>query len=382
MPAGGGAAARHGPWDFVSCTVEYSAANQSVSAALGRLPWLVRDLKILRTRLVQFSGLVQLVDEAVLELRARETDLRAARAPEKGQETERHPEKTEAKETPSRSRCAGEAAQTIADQELTIFYLRQKVERLRERLAAGGADPGDGDELFRAQTEARFYEQMNAELVAERQALREESARGAERVSALEAQAETDRRRIEELTRRAEAQERLAEELRAQTRELRQVVERQAADGLAHFRTEQEAETLRRQVAQLEEQRTRYLDHIQEIELQMSATKQENAALSRDARLATEKYERLRSRVRDLLLADKSQLARLRGQTERVWEENQELHERLSLRQKLAAAPPPELEELAGDERPDLEGADYQTKLAEWKRRAAREAEQPRAQSD
>ena len=342
----------------------------------------MRDLKILRTRLVQFSGLVQLVDEAVLELRARETDLRAARAPEKGQETERHPEKTEAKETPSKSRRAGEAAQTIADQELTIFYLRQKVERLRERLAAGGADPGDGDELFRAQTEARFYEQMNAELVAERQALREENARGTEQISALEAQAETDRRRIEELTRRAEAQERLADELRAQTRELRQVVERQAADGLAHFRTEQEAETLRHQVAQLEEQRTRYLDHIQEIELQMSATKQENAALSRDARLATEKYERLRSRVRDLLLADKSQLARLRGQAERVWEENQELHERLSLRQKLAAAPPPELEELAGDERSDLEGADYQTKLAEWKRRAARDAEQPQARSD
>lgn len=43
---------------------------------------MVRDLKILRTRLVQFSGLAQLVDEAVLGLRARETDLRTARAPE------------------------------------------------------------------------------------------------------------------------------------------------------------------------------------------------------------------------------------------------------------------------------------------------------------
>lgn len=43
---------------------------------------MVRDLKILRTRLVQFSGLVQLVDEAVLGLRARETDLRTTRAPE------------------------------------------------------------------------------------------------------------------------------------------------------------------------------------------------------------------------------------------------------------------------------------------------------------
>lgn len=210
------------------------------------------------------------------------------------------------------SRRAGDAAQTIADQELTIFYLRQKVERLRERLAAGGVDPGDGDELFQAQTEARFYEQMNAELVAERQALREEKEHGAERVRALEAQMEADRRRIEELTRKTEAQERLVEELRTQTRELRQVVERQAADGLVHFRTEQEAETLRRQVAQLEEQRTRYLDHIQEIELQMSAAKQESAVLSQTARLSTERYERLRSRVRDLLLADKSQLARLR----------------------------------------------------------------------
>ena len=224
---------------------------------------MVRDLKILRTRLVQFSGLVQLVDEAVLELRARETDLRTTRAPAKRQEPEKQPEA----ESPARSRRPGEAAQTIADQELTIFYLRQKVERLRERLAAGGADPGDGDELFRAQTEARFYEQMNAELVAERQDLREKNTRETERVRALEAQAEVDRRRIEELTRRTEAQDRLTEELRIQTHELRQVVERQAADGLAHFRTEQEAETLRRQVAQLEEQRTRYLDHIQEIEL-------------------------------------------------------------------------------------------------------------------
>lgn len=86
--------------------------------------------------------------------------------------------------------------------------------------------------------------------------------------------------------------------------------------------------------------------------------------------------------MRDLLLADKSQFARLRDQTARVWEENRDLRERLSLRQRLAAAPRPELEELAVDERPDLEGADYQTKLAEWKRRAAREAEQPRAQSD
>ena len=50
---------------------------------------MVRDLKILRTRLVQFSGLVQLVDEAVLELRARETDLRTTRAPAKRQEPEK-----------------------------------------------------------------------------------------------------------------------------------------------------------------------------------------------------------------------------------------------------------------------------------------------------
>ena len=321
----------------------------------------MRDLKILRTRLVQLGGLAQLIDEAVLELKARETDLRVGRAPEAAQSPGRQAERPEGESAlaQSRARRAGEAAQTIADQELTIFYLRQKVERLRERLASGGADPGDGDELFRAQTEARFYEQMNAELVAERQALREEAARGAERVRTLEAQVEADRRRIEELTQKTEAQERLTEELRAQARELRQVVERQAADGLAHFRTEQEAETLRRQVAQLEEQRTRYLDHIQEIETQMSAAKQESAALSQTARLATEKYERLHSRVRDLLLANKSQLSRLRGQTERVWEENQELRERLSLRQRLAAAQCPALEELAADERPDLESADY-----------------------
>ena len=250
------------------------------------------------------------------------------------------------------------------------------MERLRERLADGGADGGaEADQLFQAQTEAQFYERMNAELVADKQALQEEGDRRAERIRELEAQAEEDRQTIDRLTKKAEAQERLVGELRAQTDELRQVVERQAADSLTLFRAEQDAETLRRQVDQLEKQRTRYLDHIQEIELQMSQTKQENVVLGQTAKLATTRYERLRSRVRDLLLTNQSQLARLREQFALVRDENEQLRERLAIRKAMEAPQKPvPLEELAADEQPatNLDGADYQTKLAEWKRRAAK----------